>query len=140
MFKLKSVDFEIDENESDILVALDDDGCFYELYIEITAKEKEYDGNICSPIIRTNQIETKLKNTQELIGFKFTVSTMEEAYEREDMFYLYEHEPFEYQLEIMEIKDDKAHVLIKGTVVEDGHAEPYTTAPLEVDCWLKLKY
>jgi hypothetical protein len=68
------------------------------------------------------------------------VTSIEQADNREDTFYLYEHEPFvEYQLKIIEVDGNNFHIQIKGTVVEDGYAEPYTSASLEVDCVLKKK-
>ena len=75
-----------------------------------------------------------------LSALSVTVSTIEEADEREDSFYLYEHEPFvEYKLEVKDIEGDKVRILLKAIVVEDGYAKPYTAASLEVDCWLKLE-
>ena len=135
MFRLNGVDFEIDEDES--YICFDDD---HEVYLDIKTKLKEYNGDMHNPYVNINPIETNIKNKKELIGFKFTVSTIEEADEREDSFYLYEHEPFvEYKLEVKDIKGDKARILLKAIVVEDGYAKPYTTASLEVDCWLKLE-
>ena len=64
---------------------------------------------------------------------------MEESCDREDSFYIYEHEPLiDYELEILEIRVNKAHIKCSGTLILDGYAEPYTKEKFEIDSWIPV--
>ncbi len=107
--------------------------------IDIAFKKGEYDGESVMPSICINEHETGVSDIFELVGRIFSVDNVEEADEREDTFYLFEHEPMEnYQFVISEIKDDEVHIEIKGTAITDGYADPYETADFNIDCWLPI--
>lgn len=75
----------------------------------------------------------------ELIGTSFSVTAIEESYNREDAFYIYEHEPLvNYTSKILEIREDKAHIKCCGTLIVDGYAKPYTEEKFEIDSWLPM--
>ncbi len=115
-----------DENEGMITVGFD-----------ISFQKKKYRNEIMSPSISINVHETGVSKLEEIIGHVFKVDTLEEADEREDTFYLYEHEPMEkYEFSILETKDQKIHIQMKGIAIVDGYADPYETAEISVDCWL----
>lgn len=62
-----------------------------------------------------------------------------ESCDREDPFYIYEHEPLDnYELKILEIDPDKAHIKCSGTLVVDGHAEPPAKEEFEIDSWIPM--
>ena len=85
------------------------------------------------------EYETLKKSPELLVGFNFEIDDIEKIDEREDMFYLYEHEPYEnYRYEITEVKDRTVRVQCSGVAIIDGYSEPYKTAPFEMDCWLSL--
>lgn len=138
MFRFNGVNFEIDENGSQFYTDMEDGHIQFALDIKTT--KGEYRGEKHAPSLDISWFDTEVTDIQNLAGIKVSVTSIEEADEREDTFYLYEHEPFvEYKLEIIDVNDNIFHVRINGTVVEDGHAKPYTTAPLEIDCFLKTK-
>ena len=63
----------------------------------------------------------------------------DECDEREDTFYIYESEPMIfYKLEIVEIKDDNAHIKCSGILIVDGYEEPYEEENFEIDSVLPV--
>lgn len=138
IFKLGTTNFEIDEDKSRFYIDREDD--MIQFSLDIAAKKQEYRNGQRTPALNINWFETEKKDTNELIGIEVSVSTINEADEREDTFYLYEHEPFvKYQLKIIDIHEERIHVCLKGVVVEEGYVKPYTTETLEIDCWLRTK-
>lgn len=92
-----------------------------------------------TPELNLGVIETSVHTTQALAGMTFAVDSIEEADEREDLFYIFEHEPLvEYKLAVLAFENDRAHITCSGTAVEDGYANPYTTVRFEIDCWLPV--
>lgn len=74
-----------------------------------------------------------------MVGRTFSVDNVEKSDEREDTFYLFEHEPMEsYQFTILEIKDNEIHIAISGIAITDGYSEPYKVADFTIDCWLSI--
>ncbi|MGX7069618.1 hypothetical protein [Gemella bergeri] len=74
-----------------------------------------------------------------MIGTIFSVMTIEESEDREDSFYIYEHEPLvDYKVEILEILDEKAHIKCNGTLIVDGYADPYIKEKFEIDSWVPV--
>lgn len=109
------------------------------LSVDIWFNDGEYDGEDVGPSICINEHETGVSDISQMVGTVYSVDNIEEADEREDSFYLFEHEPMEnYTLEITEIKDNEAHIVIKGTAVTDGYADPYQTSEFSIDCWLPI--
>lgn len=138
IFKLGTTNFEIDEEKSRFYIDKEDD--MIQFSLDISTKRQEYRNEQRKPSLDINWFETEKKDVDELIGMEVSVSTINEADEREDTFYLYEHESFvKYQLKIIDIQDKSVHVCLKGVIVEDGYAKPYTTETLEIDCWLRTK-
>ncbi len=138
---LDKTNFELNSRTrgSAFFVHIDDEENGLEYSIDCSFKENNFQGESVNPSLSINPIETNAKNIQELVGKSFTVDTIEEADEREDTFYIFEHEPLErYELKILEIKNDRAHIRCTGIAVVDGYADPYTTAEFKIDCWLPI--
>ncbi|MDE6784791.1 MAG: hypothetical protein K2J26_05405 [Ruminococcus sp.] len=99
-----------------------------------------FNGEEIIPVININDHETQKSDISELVGEVYSVESPEEADEREDTIYIYEHEPFErYRLEILEVSGEIVHISIAGTAITDGYSEPYQTADFSGDFWLKWK-
>lgn len=95
-------------------------------------------GEKVAPVININDHETHKSGISEIVGEVYSVDSPEEADEREDTLYIYEHEPFErYSLEILEVSGEMVHISIDGTAITDGYSEPYQTADFSGDLWLK---
>lgn len=110
-----------------------------EISIECTYKRNLFNEDEVTTGIVINPLQTHLKSQQALVGYKFEVKTIEEADEREDTFYMYEHEPLErYVLTIIGFKDDYAHVHIEGVAIIDGYSNPYVAVPFELEEWLPI--
>ena len=98
-----------------------------------------FEGEQISPSLCINPIDTDKKSITELVGESFSVMTMEESFDREDSFYIYEHEPLvDYELKILEMENNKAHIKCSGTLVVDGYAQPYTKEKFEIDSWIPI--
>ncbi|MDE6780215.1 MAG: hypothetical protein K2J40_01965 [Ruminococcus sp.] len=97
-----------------------------------------FNGEEVTPVIDINDHETRKSGISELVGEVYSVDSPEEADEREDTLYIYEHEPFEkYSLKILEVSGEMVHISIEGTAITDGYLEPYQTADFSGDLWLK---
>ena len=91
------------------------------------------------PSLCINPIDTKKESIADLVGESFSVMTINESYDREDSFYIYEHEPLaDYKLKILEIDSDKAHIKCSGTLVVDGYKEPPIKEKFEIDSWIPV--
>lgn len=107
--------------------------------VEIGFAAGNFNGEKVSPSLCINPIETDKTSVTELAGESFAVMVMEECCDREDSFYLYEHEPLvDYEVKILEISADKAHVKCSGTLIVDGYAKPYTKEKFEIDSWIPV--
>ncbi|MDF2652360.1 MAG: hypothetical protein K0Q73_8165 [Paenibacillus sp.] len=116
----------------------DDDGTI-DISIDVSFHTNTFEGDSVEPSISINPVKTNRKSLSELVGMSFKVKTVEEAEEREDTFYLWEHEPFEsYVLTILDIAGDKIHIQCAGIAIIDGYAKPYKTADFSMDCWLPI--
>lgn len=74
-----------------------------------------------------------------LIGTVFSVMTVEESEDREESFYIYEHESLvDYKVEVLEILDEKAHIKCNGTLIVDGYANPCIKEKFELDRWIPI--
>ncbi|MFD0716302.1 hypothetical protein [Paenibacillus sp. GCM10027626] len=142
MFILQGVSFPLrtDERGSAFYVHGSDDGDTIDISVDAHFQENTFEGDDnVEPYVSINPIQTNKNSLSDLIGMSFEVKTIEEADEREDTLYIWEHEPFEnYLLNIVDIKDDKVHIQCKGTAVTDGYAEPYKTVEFTMDCWLPI--
>ena len=108
-------------------------------YVDIGFKEGDFRGEIIAPSICINSIDSDKSSVKDLVGETFSVNTLEECDEREDTFYIYESEPMvSYRLEIIEIKDDNAHIRCTGILIVDGYAEPIEKGYFEIDSLIPI--
>lgn len=107
--------------------------------VDIGFCEGDFHGEEIRPSLSINSIDTVKESVSDLIGESFAIKKIEESCDREDTFYIYEHEPLvSYQLKILEIEDHKAHIKCSGILVVDGYAKPYTTEKFEIDSWVPV--
>ncbi len=107
--------------------------------VDIGFKNGNLGDDILSPAICINPITTDKNSIGDLVGEKFRVATIEECDDREDTFYLYESEPMvSYDLEVLEIRDNRAHIICKGILIVDGYSEPYIQDSFEIDAWVPV--
>ena len=107
--------------------------------VDIGFKNGNFGYDILSPAICINPITTDKNSIGDLVGEKFRVATIEECDEREDTFYLYESEPMvSYDLEVLEIRNNRAHLICKGILIVDGYSEPYIQESFEIDSWVPV--
>lgn len=67
--------------------------------VDIGFAAGDFHGEKISPSICINPIDTDKRSATDLAGESFSVMTMEESFDREDSFYIYEHGPLvSYQL------------------------------------------
>jgi hypothetical protein len=140
MLILGSTSFEVnnDTRGTAFFVHKDENGNLT-ISFSLTCQDNQYNELYCSPSMIINDFETGAKQLQELIGKSFSVNDIETSDGREDLFYLFEHEPFvEYSLTIIDIDGNKIRIKCSGIAVTDGYAEPYETSPFEMDCWLPI--
>ena len=108
-------------------------------YVDIGFKEGDFEGEIIAPSICINSIDSNKSSVKDLVGESFSVNTLEECDEREDTFYIYESEPMiSYKLEIIEIKDDNAHIRCIGVLIVDGYADPIEKEYFEIDSLIPI--
>ena len=107
--------------------------------VDIGFKEGDFYGELTAPSICINIIDSNKSNVKDLIGESFIVNTLEECDEREDTFYIYESEPMiSYKLEIIDIKDDNAHIRWTGVLIVDGYADPIEKEYFEIDSLIPI--
>lgn len=107
--------------------------------VDIGFKNGNFGDDILSPAICINPIDTDKNSIEDLVGERFRVATVEECDDREDTFYLYESEPMvSYDLEVLEIRDNRAHLICKGILIVDGYSEPYIQESFEIDSWVPV--
>lgn len=107
--------------------------------VDIGFKNGNFGYDILSPAICINPITTDKNSIGDLVGEKFRVATIEECDDREDTFYIYESEPMvSYDLEVLEIRDNRAHLICKGILIVDGYSEPYIQESFEIDSWVPV--
>lgn len=107
--------------------------------VDIGFKNGNFGDDILSPAICINPITTDKNSIGDLVGEKFRVATIEECDDREDTFYLYESEPMvSYDLKVLEIRDNRAHLICKGILIVDGYSEPYIQESFEIDSWVPV--
>ncbi|MDQ0362377.1 hypothetical protein [Breznakia pachnodae] len=92
-----------------------------------------------SPYLVINSIDTSKKKAKELIGLSFKVTDINQAREREDTFYIYEHEPIvEYEVKILDIEEHQVHISCTGKAIVDGYVDDYETIDFSIDCFLPI--
>ena len=96
------------------------------------------DENI-SPSICINPIETECCCVKELVGKSFSVDIIEECIEREDTFYIFEHEPLcNYTVSIKEIKKRMAVIQCIGQAIVDGYSEEAPTIDFSMEVMVPI--
>lgn len=107
--------------------------------VDIGFKNGNFGDDILSPAICINPITTDKNSIGDLVGEKFRVATIEECDDRDDTFYIYESEPMvSYDLEVLEIRDNRDHLICKGILIVDGYSEPYIQESFEIDAWIPV--
>lgn len=135
----ENIVFELDTRTRNTSFLLFDTKDGLEYTVDCSFEQKEFYGEQIAPSLCINPILTNAVSKEELIGRSFSVASIEEADEREDTFYVFEHEPLEkYQLTILDIDNDRAHIKCTGIAVINGYAKPYTTGKFEMNCWLPI--
>lgn len=141
MLKLGKYMFEEDlaTRESSLMFFPTEDGEPASWAIDCSFMEGEYEDDEIAPAICINPIETEASSVEELVGTRYSVDTVEECDEREDLFTIYEMEPMcEYQIEIVEIANDKAHVKCSGIAIVEGFDEEAEKEDFALDVWLPI--
>ena len=147
MLILNGVEFSLrtEEKEASFLrtcfYILESDDDTIEISLDGAFNENSLEGINIKPSFALNSFETNKTKISELIGMVFKVDTINESLDREDTFYVWEHEPFEkLKLEIVDIdtKEGKVHVKCEGIAVIDGYSEPFKTATFMLDCWVPV--
>ena len=101
--------------------------------VDVGFAKGNFRGETIAPSICINPISTDKNSAAELIGESFSVMAIEESDDREDSFYIYEHEPMaSYKLKILEIMNSKAHIQCSGILIVDGYAEPYEQGKIRI--------
>jgi len=107
--------------------------------VDIGFKEGNFRGELTAPSICINSVDSNKSSVKDLVGETFSVNILEECDEREDTFYIYESEPMvSYRLEIIEIKDDNAHIKCCGRLIVDGYSDPIEEENFEIDSVLPV--
>jgi len=141
MLKLGKYEFTLDEgSKENFLWLCSDDKGNKAWNLELHFSEGEYDGETVLPMIILNYIKTKKQSPEELKNESFKVGSLEDCEEREDEFYIFEHEPMlKYAVKIKDVKDGKALVSCTGTAVEDGYAEKPKKVKFSLEEWVKIE-
>ena len=93
-----------------------------------------------SPELIINEFATGTDSIDDMIGMEFSVKDVEEAIEREDTMYVFEHEPLmNYKLKILGKEGALLHVQISGTAITDGYSDPAQIAGFEGEFWMNIK-
>jgi hypothetical protein len=107
--------------------------------MEVCFEKGHFGNEVVSPQLIINEFPTGQSEVDDIIGMEFEVKLPEEAYEREDSLYIYEHEPLmNYKWKIIGISDGLIHVLISGTAVTDGYSKPVQTADFDGKFMLRI--
>lgn len=139
MLKLGKYEFEEDLEKSSLTVSVGDRENGSEWNIDSVFLKSAYDGEMVSPQIIINNIHTKKYDVRKFAGETFSTGNVAESDQREDSFYLFEHEPFiKMKVKILAVEGERAHITCKGTAVEDGYASPVKAVKFTWDCWLPL--
>lgn len=139
---LGGVSFELDDCEDTKFYIFDSDEYDDTITIsfDLHFRKAFFDGEEVSPYICINEHETHKSEIFGIVGDTYSVDGPEDADEREDTLYIYEHEPFEkYSFKVLEISGKAVHIRIEGTAVIDGYSVPAKTADFSGDFWLNGK-
>lgn len=134
--------FELDDCEDTRLYIFESNEYEDTFTVSFDARFKEgiFNGEEISPYISIGEHETHKSDISEIVGDVYSVDSPEEADEREDLLYIYEHEPFvKYSLKILEMSEKMVHISMEGTAITDGYSVPYETADFSGDFWFRSR-
>ena len=104
---------------------------------DLLFQQGRFRDDVIAPFIGINSHETGKSTLQALAGSTYGLADLRQANDREDMFYVFEHEPLEkYSFTIVEVLDHRIHLQMEGVAIIDGYADPYQTAEFSVDALL----
>ncbi len=110
------------------------------LSVDVWFEEGMFGDETVSPEMITGDFATGTDQIDDMIGMEFAVKDAEEAEEREDTLYVFEHEPLmNYKLKVLGKEGGQLHVQISGTAITDGYSRPEQTAPFEGEFWLNIR-
>ncbi len=140
MLKLGKYEFALDEgSEENSLWLCSDDKGNKAWNLELHFSEGEYGGETVYPMIILGYIKTKKQSPEDLKKESFKIDSMEDCEEREDEFYIFEHEPMlKYNVKIKDVKDGKALVSCTGTAVEDSAADKLKKVKFSLEEWVAI--
>ncbi|SFC42370.1 hypothetical protein [Ruminococcus albus] len=100
--------------------------------MEVSFEKGRFGAEEIAPRLNINEFSTNKTAIGEMIGMEFEVASVDEAYEREDSLYVFEHEPLvNYKWTIIGVEDNLVHVKISGTAITDGYSKPPKIAGFE---------
>ncbi len=141
MLKLGKYEFTLDEGSKENFLSLCTDDKGNKAWdLELHFSKGEYDGETVLPMIILNYIKTKKQSPEELKNESFKVGSLDDCEEREDEFYIFEHEPMlKYAVKIKDVKDGKALVSCTGTAVDDGYADKPKKVKFSLEEWVAIE-
>lgn len=134
--------FELDDCEDTRLYIFESDEYEDTFTVSFNVKFKKwiFNDEEVSPYICISEHETHKSEISEIVGCTYSVDSPEEADEREDLLYIYEHEPFvKYSLKILEVSGKMIHINMEGTAITYGYSVPYETADFSGNFWLRCR-
>lgn len=141
MLTLGKYKFALDEgSEENSLYLCSDENGKKAWNLELHFTEGEYGDETVSPMIILGYIKTDKQTPDALKGERFKINSPEECEEREDEFYIFEHEPIlKYTVKIADIKDGRALVSCSGTAVEDAYADKPKKVKFAFEEWVTVE-
>lgn len=141
MLTLGKYKFSLDEgSEANRLYLCTDENGKKAWNVELHFAEGEYDGETVSPMIIIGYIKTEKQTPEALKNERFKASSPEECEEREDEFYIFEHEPMlKYSVTIKDVRDGRALVFCSGTAIEDGYSEKPKKVKFDLEEWVTVE-
>lgn len=126
--------FEDDDDDED------EDAVTKTVSFDVSFEEGQFGDETVSPEIIINEFSTGEEDIDDIIGMEFEVDDVDEADEREDTMYIFEHEPLmNYKFRILDRDGELIHISISGTAITDGYSKPVKTAEFTGEFWLKCK-
>lgn len=141
MLTLGKYKFALDENsaENRLYLCTDENGK-KAWNVELHFAEGEYNGEIVSPMVILGYIKTEKQTPEALKNERFKVNSSEECEEREDEFYIFEHEQMlKYGVTIKDVKNGKILVSCLGTAIEDGYSEKPKKVKFDFEEWVTVE-
>lgn len=141
MLTLGKYKFALDEgSEENSLYLCSDENGNKAWNLELHFAEGEYGDETVSPMIILGYIKTDKQTPDALKNESFKVNSPEECEEREDEFYIFEHElMLKYSVAIKDFKDGRALVSCSGTAVEDGFSDKPKKVKFAFEEWVTVE-